>query len=70
MIIFFLNADSPGIPPSATAHELFRGFSFIAPALLESENITPATEYTRNNENSLAKVPYSTTFVLLDTYFH
>ncbi|KAL5009628.1 hypothetical protein ScPMuIL_011933 [Solemya velum] len=27
--------DSPGIPPSATAHELFRGFSFVAPALLE-----------------------------------
>lgn len=27
--------DSPGIPPSATAHELFRGFSFVAPALLD-----------------------------------
>ncbi|XP_071746455.1 ribosomal protein S6 kinase alpha-1 isoform X2 [Lepeophtheirus salmonis] len=23
--------DSPGVPPSATAHELFRGFSYIAP---------------------------------------
>lgn len=23
--------DSPGAPPSATAHELFRGFSYIAP---------------------------------------
>ncbi|XP_061176559.1 ribosomal protein S6 kinase 2 alpha-like [Saccostrea echinata] len=30
--------DSPGIPPSATAHELFRGFSFVAPALLGEEN--------------------------------
>ncbi|KAK3097834.1 hypothetical protein FSP39_013613 [Pinctada imbricata] len=30
--------DSPGIPPSATAHELFRGFSFVAPALLEQGN--------------------------------
>ncbi|KAL3881087.1 hypothetical protein ACJMK2_027718 [Sinanodonta woodiana] len=29
--------DSPGIPPSATAHELFRGFSFVAPALLEEK---------------------------------
>lgn len=27
--------DSPGCPPSATAHELFRGFSFIAPSLDE-----------------------------------
>jgi len=26
--------DSPGIPPSATAHELFRGFSYVAPSLL------------------------------------
>jgi len=26
--------DSPGVPPSATAHELFRGFSYIAPGLL------------------------------------
>ncbi|RWS17163.1 ribosomal protein S6 kinase 2 beta-like isoform X1 [Dinothrombium tinctorium] len=28
--------DSPGVPPSANAHELFRGFSFIAPCLLEN----------------------------------
>ncbi|XP_028675249.2 ribosomal protein S6 kinase 2 alpha isoform X2 [Erpetoichthys calabaricus] len=27
--------DSPGIPPSAGAHQLFRGFSFVAPAMLE-----------------------------------
>ncbi|XP_055340481.1 ribosomal protein S6 kinase alpha-2-like isoform X2 [Paramacrobiotus metropolitanus] len=26
--------DSPGIPPSAAAHDLFRGFSFVAPCLL------------------------------------
>lgn len=29
--------DSPGIPPSANAHELFRGFSFVAPCLLDQE---------------------------------
>lgn len=23
-------SDSPGIPPSANAHQLFRGFSFVA----------------------------------------
>ena len=28
-------ADSPGVPPSATAHELFRGFSYVAPSLLD-----------------------------------
>ncbi|XP_023689926.1 ribosomal protein S6 kinase alpha-6 isoform X2 [Paramormyrops kingsleyae] len=27
--------DSPGIPPSANAHQLFKGFSFVAPASLE-----------------------------------
>jgi len=27
-------SDSPGAPPSATAHELFRGFSYIAPLML------------------------------------
>lgn len=27
--------DSPGVPPSATAHELFRGFSFIASSLVD-----------------------------------
>lgn len=27
--------DSPALPPSATAHELFRGFSFVAPTVYE-----------------------------------
>lgn len=30
-------ADSPGVPPSAGAHQLFRGFSFVATTLLEEE---------------------------------
>lgn len=30
-------ADSPEIPPSATAHELFRGFSFVNPLLTSDE---------------------------------
>lgn len=29
--------DSPGVPASANAHELFRGFSFIAPFLLDED---------------------------------
>uniref|UniRef100_A0A8C6UHF2 non-specific serine/threonine protein kinase n=1 Tax=Neogobius melanostomus TaxID=47308 RepID=A0A8C6UHF2_9GOBI len=32
--------DSPGVPPSAGAHQLFRGFSFIAPTFLEEEGST------------------------------
>lgn len=34
---FCICTDSPGIPPSANAHELFRGFSFVAPCLLDQE---------------------------------
>ncbi|KAH0539282.1 ribosomal protein S6 kinase 2 beta [Cotesia glomerata] len=33
--------DSPGLPPSANAHELFRGFSFVAPGLLEENPKSP-----------------------------
>jgi p90 ribosomal S6 kinase len=38
-----LLSDSPGVPPSATAHELFRGFSFVAPRLLDDRD--SCTEY-------------------------
>ncbi|GAU98029.1 hypothetical protein RvY_09232 [Ramazzottius varieornatus] len=42
--------DSPGIPPSANAHDLFRGFSFVAPQLLDEmvnagKNQDPRTQY-------------------------
>ncbi|KAI1294727.1 Ribosomal protein S6 kinase alpha-3 [Halotydeus destructor] len=30
-----VHTDSPGVPASATAHDLFRGFSFVAPILLD-----------------------------------
>uniref|UniRef100_A0AAY4DXK2 non-specific serine/threonine protein kinase n=1 Tax=Denticeps clupeoides TaxID=299321 RepID=A0AAY4DXK2_9TELE len=33
--------DSPGIPPSANAHQLFKGFSFVAPASLEDSKSSP-----------------------------
>lgn len=35
--------DSPGLPPSATAHELFRGFSFVAPCLLDDQTVPERT---------------------------
>ena len=40
----FSVSDSPGVPPSANAHELFRGFSFIAPCLLEEQTNNQPTE--------------------------
>lgn len=33
----FYPTDSPGVPPSANAHQLFKGFSFVAPFLLEDQ---------------------------------
>ncbi|MBN3295988.1 KS6A6 kinase, partial [Amia calva] len=33
--------DSPGVPPSANAHQLFKGFSFVAPASLEESRNAP-----------------------------
>jgi len=47
--------DSPGVPPSANAHELFRGFSFIASCLLDDNmntTSTPTTGGTVNNPPS------------------
>ena len=37
MNCFFLQ-DSPGVPPSATAHELFRGFSYVATNFTDEEH--------------------------------
>ncbi|XP_031232892.1 ribosomal protein S6 kinase alpha-1 [Mastomys coucha] len=36
--------DSPGIPPSAGAHQLFRGFSFVATGLMEDDGKPRATQ--------------------------
>ncbi|BES93980.1 ribosomal protein S6 kinase [Nesidiocoris tenuis] len=46
--------DSPGVPPSANAHELFRGFSFIAPCLLEPDNSPLSAKVV-----PLTRMPYS-----------
>uniref|UniRef100_A0A4W5LWM8 non-specific serine/threonine protein kinase n=1 Tax=Hucho hucho TaxID=62062 RepID=A0A4W5LWM8_9TELE len=37
--------DSPGVPPSAGAHQLFRGFSFVAPAMLDEEGAKEPAKY-------------------------
>ena len=33
--------DSPGVPPSASAHELFRGFSFVSKSLTDGTATSP-----------------------------
>lgn len=48
-----LVSDSPGIPPSANAHELFRGFSFVAPCLLDQEDVLSQT-FTNANTKPVA----------------
>ncbi|XP_060230313.1 ribosomal protein S6 kinase alpha-6 isoform X2 [Meriones unguiculatus] len=35
--------DSPGLPASANAHQLFKGFSFVAASIAEDYKITPVT---------------------------
>lgn len=42
------SSDSPGVPPSANAHELFRGFSFVAPSLTEED-------YVKSKDNQSSK---------------
>lgn len=37
VVLALIPTDSPGVPPSAGAHQLFRGFSFVAPAMLDEE---------------------------------
>ncbi|XP_047525186.1 ribosomal protein S6 kinase 2 beta isoform X1 [Pieris napi] len=49
--------DSPGVPASANAHELFRGFSFVAPCLLNDENNKTVTN---ENQNHVAQTKTST----------
>ncbi|KAL0129809.1 hypothetical protein PUN28_001811 [Cardiocondyla obscurior] len=48
--------DSPGVPPSANAHELFRGFSFVAPCLLAEADRAILPEY-RHYDNISATFP-------------
>ena len=42
--------DSPGIPLSGNAHELFRGFSFVAPCLFENLSLNDRTENNSQND--------------------
>lgn len=39
--IILVYLDSPGIPPSANAHQLFKGFSFVAPTPMDENKSSP-----------------------------
>ncbi|CAH1102573.1 unnamed protein product [Psylliodes chrysocephalus] len=58
--------DSPGVPASANAHELFRGFSFIAPCLLENGNLPKKTETPLNNSVRTIDRNFFDDYILLD----
>ena len=47
-------ADSPGVPPSATANELFKGFSYIAPPLLTENMVAKQTTQHANPQAATA----------------
>lgn len=47
-----MHTDSPGIPASASAYELFRGFSFVAPVLLDEP--TSSSKQQGVNNSSLS----------------
>lgn len=49
--------DSPSIPVSASAHEIFRGFSFVAPCLLDEEGHAVASNFNNNDRQSHA-IPF------------
>ncbi|KAI0207595.1 Ribosomal protein S6 kinase 2 alpha [Lamellibrachia satsuma] len=59
--------DSPGVPPSATAHELFRGFSYIAPVLLDEKTDNSAKPPVNDNK-SLSDLPGVKTKPFSDEY--
>ncbi|WKX89652.1 hypothetical protein Q1695_008922 [Nippostrongylus brasiliensis] len=50
--------DSPAVPPSAAAHELFRGFSFVSPGVVEE----------RRDEKKIRTIPTAKTHPITDDY--
>ncbi|KAG7270929.1 hypothetical protein CRUP_025680, partial [Coryphaenoides rupestris] len=51
--------DSPGIPPSANTHQLFRGFSFVATEQSPEPSVAPAPaapQQEANNNNTVVQI--------------
>nr|XP_023014547.1 ribosomal protein S6 kinase 2 beta isoform X1 [Leptinotarsa decemlineata] len=57
--------DSPGVPASANAHELFRGFSFIAPCLLDGAIVPKMIDVPVNSMRTCDQ-NFSEDYVLMD----
>ena len=57
-------ADSPGVPPSATAHELFRGFSYVAPHINANGSGPSSSSANAANANSNVEDQDSTATVV------
>ncbi|XP_071531807.1 ribosomal protein S6 kinase alpha-2 isoform X3 [Panulirus ornatus] len=49
--------DSPGVPPSANAHQMFKGFSFVAPFLLDDhvDGVEMMPSHTTEKTTALSK---------------
>ncbi|KAM0735626.1 Ribosomal protein S6 kinase alpha-3 [Formica fusca] len=60
--------DSPGVPPSATAHELFRGFSFVAPCLLTDVDHAKLSESKNYDSISVTFPSYVNSVSITDEY--
>ncbi|KJH43003.1 kinase domain protein [Dictyocaulus viviparus] len=50
--------DSPAVPPSATAHELFRGFSFVSPSVVDE----------KKDEKKIRTIPTAKTHPITNDY--
>uniref|UniRef100_A0A8C2IGP6 non-specific serine/threonine protein kinase n=2 Tax=Cyprinus carpio TaxID=7962 RepID=A0A8C2IGP6_CYPCA len=57
--------DSPGVPPSANAHQLFRGFSFVAPGV-EEESQPPIQSHL--NMSGILQQPHRSMLQFTDVY--
>ena len=77
--------DSPAIPPSAGAHQLFRGFSYIDPTLLEEatkeaesnnshqspkEQVCISFHGIHSNQEVITKILYHRIHVFIGTKFY
>uniref|UniRef100_A0A8C2ANT0 Ribosomal protein S6 kinase n=1 Tax=Cyprinus carpio TaxID=7962 RepID=A0A8C2ANT0_CYPCA len=57
--------DSPGVPPSANAHQLFRGFSFVASNLGQEQ---PLAETKQNSVNPIVQQLHGNNILFTDGY--
>ncbi|XP_055932617.1 ribosomal protein S6 kinase 2 beta-like isoform X1 [Argiope bruennichi] len=58
--------DSPGIPASATAHELFRGFSYVATNFSDDDNVPNKKSICPRSEMGMFKTTFYKEYKTLD----